>query len=420
MDSYNLLVYILAYIGFILVSFYMLGMAKHFKKGNYPSKTDKSVSIIIPAYNEEKSIERTIKSALSLDYPSEKLRIIVVDDGSKDNTFKIAQKCIAELEKAKDNHPDLIVLTKKNGGKGTALNYGISKSKSDVIVTMDADTFVKPDSLKKMIGYFYSEKVMSVTPSIGIYNPKGFWQKIQHIEYYMSVFLRKSFGAVNAIHITPGAFAAYRREFFLKHEGFDENNITEDIELSLRIQSHHYIIENTPYAVVYTLCPRTFKQFLAQRKRWYVGYLTNLWRYKGLFSPKYGALGMVVLPAAIITLALAIVITVYSLIRGFLDIKDHLVILQAAGFNFNNMFEINKFIIEQFLYRTFSQPIFIFAVIFILLLLVYLSYSRKTMGYKESIASNYVRFIIGYSLVYTLFWLISIFYIISGRRVKWK
>jgi len=166
---------------------------------------DKSVTIVIPAYNEERSIASTIASALALDYPKERLEIIVVDDGSKDRTYEIAKRYESE------QHPRIRVLTKPNGGKGTALNLGIKNSASDVVVTMDADTYVDRKTLKKMIGLFDSTRIMCVAPAIGVYNPKGIWQRIQQIEYYLGVFLRKSFASMNAIHITPGAFSAYRQ-----------------------------------------------------------------------------------------------------------------------------------------------------------------------------------------------------------------
>lgn len=420
MDPYNLLVYILAYIGLLLVSFYFIGMLKYYKKKEHPPRTDLTVSIIIPAYNEEKSIERTIRTALALEYPAENLEVIVVDDGSKDMTYPIARSILEELENSKKKHPTMRVFTKPNGGKGSALNLGINQSKSEIVLTMDADTFAKPDSLKKMMGYFYGKEVMSVTPAIGIYKPQGLWQRVQHIEYYMSVFLRKSFSVLNAVHITPGAFAAYRRAFFTKHGGFDEHNITEDIEVALRVQSNHYVIENTPYAVIYTLAPRTFRQFLNQRKRWYTGYLTNLWQYKHLFTPRYGPLGIMVLPAAMTTLVLAIVLTIYSVMKAISHVHDSLTLLQSTGFQFTGFFDINKYILEQFIYQVFSQPIFLFAMLFIFLLSIYVSYSRRTMHYKEGIKLNFVLFILTYSFVYALFWIISLLYLLFGKKVKWK
>ena len=230
MDFYNVLVYILAYIGFVASSFYVINLFAYYKRRQSERESiEKKVTILIPAYNEEKSIEKTIKSALSLNYPKDKLEVIIIDDGSKDKTYELAKRF------ASNQNLVVKVLTKKNGGKGTALNLGIKNASGEIIVSMDADSFVSPDALKKMVYYFKNEKVMAVTPSMGVYKPSGFLQRIQQIEYYMGVFLRKSFATMNAIHITPGAFSAYRKSFFEKYGGYDEKNITEDLEIALRI-----------------------------------------------------------------------------------------------------------------------------------------------------------------------------------------
>lgn len=420
METYSLLVYAMTYIGLFLISFYALGVWSHSRKPEPKERTDFTVSIIIPAYNEEKSIENTIKTALALEYPVENIEIIVVDDGSKDLTYKIAKELETKINNSGKSYPELKVYTKPNGGKGSALNFGIGKAKSEIIVSMDADTFVKPDSLKKMLGYFYSENVAAVTPAMGVHNPKGIWQRIQHIEYYMSVFLRKSFAVLNAVHITPGAFCAYRKSFFDKYGGYDEDNLTEDMELALRIQEHHFIIENSPYAVVYTLAPHTFKELLAQRKRWYTGFIQNIWNYRRMFLPKYGTLGIVVLPAAVITLLLSIILIIYSSIKTISNIHTTLNLMQATGFQFNGWLQINKYIIEQFIYYIFTQPLSLFSLIFIVILAFYVGYSKKTMKYKEAVMLNFLIFIVTYSVLLVFFWVVSILYVISGGKVKWK
>ncbi len=410
-DFYIILAYILGYIGLIASSFYIINLFFYKKEDGPAAKDDKTVSIIIPAYNEEGSIERTIKSALNLDYPSEKLEIIIIDDGSKDNTYSIAKK----LESKK-----VRVFTKKNGGKGSALNFGIKKAKGEIVISMDADTFVKKDSLKIMVGHFINDKVWSVAPSMGVYNPKGILARIVQIEYYMGVFLRKSFATVNAIHITPGAFSAYRRSFFLKYGGYDENNLTEDLEVALRIQRHHGIIANASKAVAYTLSPESFKALSIQRRRWYTGLVKNLWNYKDLFGFRYGALGTIILPLILITLPLSIFLTSYSVVRVLLKLKDDLLFMNAINFRFNNAFEFNSFLFKNFFYKLFTQPIFIIALLFFILIAIYIAFSRKQMGYKEGNKINFILFIMLYSFLFTFWWLMSIGYLIFGKKVSWR
>ncbi|MFH1425247.1 MAG: glycosyltransferase [archaeon] len=416
MDFYTTLAYILAYIGLIATSFYVINLVTYYRKENIPKpSTKEKVTIVIPAYNEEEGMARTIESVLALDYPKEKLEIIVVDDASKDKTLEIAKKFES------NQHPKIKVYAKeKNGGKGSALNYGIAKVKSGIIVTMDADTFVNPDALKIMIGYFYNDQIMCVSPSIGIYQPKNILQRIQQIEYYMGVFLRKSFATMNAIHITPGAFSAYRKEFFKKHGDFDTNNLTEDLELALRIQSNDYIIENAPEAAVFTIGPTKFKELLYQRRRWYVGLMRNLWAYRKLFSPKKGALGTIVLPTAVTTVTLSIFLTSYLVIKTILKVKEELVDLSAINFQFNNAFEFNFYTIERIYLTLLSSKLFILSSLFIVLLLFYMKFSRTKIGYRESIRISFVLFAALYSLLFTFWWIISIGYAIFNKKVEWR
>lgn len=414
MDFYIFLVYLLAYLGLFVFSFYLIGLIKYSKGKKVEPAEDKTVTIIIPAYNEEKSIERTIESALKLDYPKDKLEIIVVDDGSKDDTYKLAKKFLS------NKNPKISVFTKTNGGKATALNFGIEKAKGEIVISMDADTFVSPDALKIMIGYFKDEYVAAVTPSMGVYNTKGFLQRIQEIEYYTGVFLRKSFSIVDAIHIAPGAFSAYRKEFFEKHGGYDVGNITEDLELSLRIQRYNYKIENASKAVVYTTVPDNFKQLMFQRRRWYVGLLKNLKNYRDLFGLKYGALGTVVLPVALISIFIGVGLTIYTLINSLIRIKNYLIDFNSVNFIFHNAIDFNFFIFQNIFYDLFSNQIFILTLGFIFVLLFYLYFSRRHMKYQNSFYFSFSIFLIFYSILYAFWWIISLIYIIGNREVKWR
>ncbi|MEK6928612.1 MAG: glycosyltransferase [Nanoarchaeota archaeon] len=415
MELYDFLVYALAFIGFFATSYYAISLFTYYKKKPLDREsTERNVSIIIPAYNEEKSIARTINSALQLDYPKNKLEIIVVDDGSKDKTYEIARRFMLK------KYSKVLVFTKPNGGKGSALNLGIKHASGDIIVSMDADSFVQTDALKKMIAFFDNPKVMAVTPSMGVFKPRGILQRIQHIEYYMGVFLRKSFATMNAIHITPGAFSAYRKSFFKKHGGYDEKNITEDLEIALRIQHKHYIIENSPKSVVYTIAPRTFRALMVQRRRWYIGLIHNLWQYRNLFGFKRGPLGALVLPVAVSTIVLAVIVTIYLVIRTLFDVRDDLLSLQAINFRFNDAFELNFYLIKQFFYQLFSSPVFLIGFVFVFLLAFYMYFSRKQMKYSEGIAFDFIFFVTLYGFLYSFWWIVSFLYYLFKRKVVWR
>ena len=160
-----------------------------------------SVTIAVPCWNEEKTLKGTLDSLLALEYPKDKLFIIVVDDGSKDTTLSIAREYEA-------NYPEnVLALTKKNGGKHTAVNLALERSTSDLFGCLDADSFVAPNALRTIVSYFeHHKEAMAVTPCIHIKSPKTIIQRVQAVEYLMGVFLRKAFGQLDAIQVTPGPF----------------------------------------------------------------------------------------------------------------------------------------------------------------------------------------------------------------------
>lgn len=416
MDFYITLVNIMAYIGLFIAAFYIQNVIINRKK-NLSRKeylTDKKVTVLIPAYNEEKSIAQTIESIRNVDYPKEKLEIIIIDDGSKDLTYQIAKKY------STTKNPQVKVITKKNGGKSSALNLGIKKSKGEIIITMDADTFVQRDAIKRMISHFHGEDIVSVTPSIGVHNPRTIWQRIQQIEYFLSVFLRKNFATINAIHITPGAFSAYRKSFFEKHGGFDENNITEDLEIALRIQSKELIIESEPKAVVYTIAPSRFGELIVQRKRWYIGLIKNIWLYKNLLGPKRGAFGTIVLPLAVLTIFTGIFLTGYSLVRATNSLLKDIALLRSINFEFNNTIEINRYLLENILLKVLSNKIMIITIFFILLLSIYLYYAKKQTLYKGKLKLNLFFFVALFGILFSFWWIISFIYLILNKEVRWR
>lgn len=285
---------------------------------------------------------------------------------------------------------------------------------------MDADTFVNPEALKKMVVFFGNSEVMSVTPSMGITHPRNLWERIQQIEYYVGVFLRKAFATVNAIHITPGAFSAYRKKFFDKYGGYEEGNITEDLEIALRIQHHGYVIENAEDAAIYTVAPRTFKGMLFQRRRWYVGLMKNLWKYRTLFGLKKGPLGTLILPVAVITVLLSIALTIYVVFKTLSDLASGLAYLKSVNFQFANTFELSFYVIENFFYSLFSNPLFLVSFVFVIILAFYLYFARRKMKFSEGVIFNFVLFIVVYTFLFTFWWIVSILYVMFNRKVAWR
>lgn len=278
---------------FLLISFFenkkSIDEEEYHKLEHFPS-----VGIAVPCWNEEKTLAATLDSLLALDYPKDKLRIIVVDDGSKDGTYTIAQSYA-------EHHPTIIqALRKENGGKHTAVNLALESSKTDLFGCLDADSFVAPHTLKTIVGYFDRNKeVMAVTPCIHIRRPRTLIQRLQAIEYLIGVFMRKAFGALDAIQVTPGPFSIFKREVFSIIGPYNKAHNTEDYEITLRMHKHHLKIVNSHKALVYTIGPSTIRGYFYQRLRWIRGFLENSLDYREIFFNKeYGNLGMFTLPVA--------------------------------------------------------------------------------------------------------------------------
>jgi cellulose synthase/poly-beta-1,6-N-acetylglucosamine synthase-like glycosyltransferase len=369
------------------------------------------ISIIIPAYNEEKVIIKTIKSCLNINYPKKKLDIIVVDDGSTDSTYNISKKI-------QDSR--LRVFRKKNGGKGSALNYGIKKAKGEFIASLDADSFVSPGVINKMLGYFNNEDVMSVTPALMVYKPKTFFQRLQYAEYAMSIFLRKIFGIVDAQHVVPGPFSIYRKNFFDKYGDFDEYNITEDTEMALRIQHNHYKIKNSMHATVNTVAPRNFKGLLIQRMRWYYGFTKNAVKYHKLFSPKYGDLGVVVLPAAVLAVLTTTFLFFYVLYKNLSFASDTFVKIQVLNVNIADaLIHTDPRYIQEFFISLVSNPFIAFMIISAVIIAAYLFIAKKTTKDKGNMIIAYLVFFLTYWIFYPLWWIAAFTYKGAGGKLRW-
>lgn len=253
-------------------------------------KTPK-VAMIVPCWNEETTVAGTAASLLALEYPKDKLQIFLVNDGSTDNT-KAAMDAFA-------TYPQVTVIHKENGGKHTAINLGIElATDAEFIGCLDADSFVEPSALKEIISCFDNPNVAAATPGMSVHKPKSLLERMQHAEFVLGIALRHTLAAVNGLHVTPGPFSLYRKSVLKELGGFRFGHQTEDMEMALRIQKAGYAIDSAPRARVYTKVPRSVPALVKQRTRWTSGFLRNVSQeYRGLVgNPKYGALGMIVLP----------------------------------------------------------------------------------------------------------------------------
>jgi cellulose synthase/poly-beta-1,6-N-acetylglucosamine synthase-like glycosyltransferase/peptidoglycan/xylan/chitin deacetylase (PgdA/CDA1 family)/spore germination protein YaaH len=257
------------------------------------TSTIPKVSIIVPGYNEELTAPKTVENLLHLDYPD--FEIVFVDDGSKDNTFK-------NIEAQYGDNPKVKVFTKPNGGKASALNYGIGFATGDILVCIDADTVLKPDAVTLMIPYFSDPLVAAVAGNVKVGNRKNLLTRWQSIEYITSQnFDRRAFDQLNAIMVVPGAIGAFRRDAVQKVGMFTTDTLAEDCDLTLRLLRAGYKVHTCNEAYAYTEVPETLNMLVKQRSRWTFGIMQSYWKHHDkMFVRKTPNLGWVVLPNMLI------------------------------------------------------------------------------------------------------------------------
>lgn len=412
----DLIILFIIFAGLLFTYFNLLILYSSEERRKKELKEFPKVSIIVPAYNEEKNIEDTIKSLLNLDYPKDKLEIIVVDDGSKDRTYEIAKKYESDV---------LRVYRKENGGKASALNYGIRRASGEFIVTLDADSIVPRDALKKMLEYFDEEDVMIVIPAIQIIKVSNFWEHLQRIEYSYSNFLRLIFDKLNSIYVAPGPFSVFRREFFEKVGYFDEKNITEDMEIAMRCQAYGYKIRYCPEVLIKTKAPDSFKSLLKQRLRWYLGFIDNFLVYRNKILNKVlvnlvfgGAVMFVIIP--IINLLIFthdFIKTLYNNVVFYSSIDFNLLpLIKQSIFDWQSGISYIKL---GYLSRGFF--LLFYGVLLIIIFLIFIKKAweieKGERGYGRIV--SLIIYSLFYIFFYALVWLFVIAYKIFGRELRW-
>ena len=274
-----------------LLAISLLSCYQKFQERQIPCPPDYEplVTVVVAAFNEDKTIDKTIRSLLKSDYPN--VEIVVVDDGSKDITY------YRVMEEFGDN-PQVHLFSKANGGKGAALNYGIQNCNGEIVVIIDADTIIHPNGIGKLVRHFTNYRVAAVAGNAKVGNRVNLLTSLQSIEYITSQNLeRRAFSVLNAICVVPGAIGAWRRQYLLKAGGFSNDTLAEDGDLTVTLLKMGYIITSEQSAIARTEAPETLRDLIKQRFRWMYGSLQVVWKHRdALFRPQYGVLGMVVLP----------------------------------------------------------------------------------------------------------------------------
>src|SRR3989344_1841766 len=372
------------------------------------SKPLPKVSIVVPAYNEEKKIAESIESLKKVDYPQELLEIIVVNDGSTDRT--------AEVVSRYRGVPNLIFIDNKdNKGKAARLNQGISRARGEFVACMDADSQVQPDIIKKTVPYFRDPKTSAVNVTVKVNNPKGFMEKVIEIEYIigLSLFL-KALSFLNSVHVTPGPFSIYRKSVLKTIGGFDETSITEDLEIAHRLQRYDYKIASCLTTYVRTIIPERMRGLYRQRRRWYSGALITFWQYRDMaFRKKAGVFG-VFLPYIYTVMVLGLILFLSSSYLGLTDTFHNLSLYAHANFNFFEHFslkDIDPLSVSVFGVFGLSSIVSVFLLAFIGVKLT----GQKIRSKAKGLMGFWLLF-----FIYQVFWISALFHVVFRREVKWR
>ncbi len=232
------------------------------------------VSLIVPAYNEGLVIESALESLLELDYPH--YEIIVIDDGSTDDTLANASRMAGEY-----GHCRVRVTTKKNGGKASALNAGLAMAEHPVVLCMDADARLEPQTIKAAIVHFRDPSVGAVAGNVKVVNRVNLWTRLQALEYIEGLNMaRRAQGFLNAVNIVPGPIGLFRREVLISVGGYDRDTFAEDADLTLKILTAGWKIRYEPRAVAWTEAPERLIDLIQQRYRWTRGILQAMGKHK--------------------------------------------------------------------------------------------------------------------------------------------
>ncbi len=302
MNFIDVVFFIYIFIGIYMLSlFVFLYLPNRRNIFHSPESRPEKVSIIVPCYNAEKNIGFTLDSLLNLDYPKDMIEIIVVDDKSKDRSTDVVRRYAKKYKNIK-----LIVNSRNSGGAAEPTNIGIKAAKYDYIAVTDDDSTPQRDALRKMIGFLQQDnKVGGVTCSVLSDKPETFIQHLQSIEYSVIAFNRKLLDLVDAVYVTPGPFALYRKKTLIEIGLFDTKNLTQDIEIVWRMLSRGYKAKMCLDTKVYSKTPKNFRAWWKQRLRWNIGGKQTLWKYKGLVFRK-GMLGLFIIPFFSVSLFLGI------------------------------------------------------------------------------------------------------------------
>ena len=253
-----------------------------------------SVSVLIPSYNEEKVIVRTIRSVLMSNYKN--LKVIVIDDGSKDCTAQVARDAYPnEIAEGR-----LLVLTKPNGGKAEALNYALDFVDTDIFVGIDADTVIAHDAVARLVPHFADPRIAAVAGNAKVGNRVNLWTRWQALEYITSQnFERRALDLFNVVMVVPGAIGAWRTDLVKQAGGYASDTVAEDADLTMHLLEQGFRVVYEDSSLAFTEAPINANGLMRQRFRWSFGMLQAVYKHRGA-ALRNRAMGLFALPNILI------------------------------------------------------------------------------------------------------------------------
>ncbi len=406
---YTSLLFIAIYIQvfFLLVFFESAIEPKEKDETEIKDEEYPSVTFLIPCWNEEDSVLATLGSVLNLDYPKDKFHIIAIDDGSTDNTWKNLQQFA--------DHEQVMLLTKENGGKHSALNHALNFLKTELVVSYDADTKINPEAMKNAAYYFIKDKaLMALGGTVLIDKPKTIVQKAQEIEYEIFSFTKKMLGLADAVFVVPGAFSVFRKEVFDIVGGYKNAHNLEDIELTIRMQKAGLKVRHAHDAIVWTKGPDTVKKLYKQRLRWSYGFIMNMLDYKAmLFNRKYKNFGVFTLPMTIFTYVILLFVFFYSVYKVILSIIETIYKIYLVGIGQLEWPTFDTFFINTKIYVIMAMFLYISVI------LQYF-FGREMSNVSKKNFWNIPYFLVMFSFLAPIWVLKSIYNTIVKKKVLWR
>lgn len=292
------------------------------------------LSVIMPVHNRERFVVPALRSLLRQRDAAD-LDIIVIDDGSTDDTLEVVRKTYpADLASGR-----LTLLTKPNGGKAEALNFALNQTEEEIYVGIDADGVIAHDAISRLVCHFANPKIGAVAGNAKVGNRVNLWTRWQALEYITSQnFERRALDLFNVVTVVPGAIGAWRTAAVREAGCYPLNTVAEDADLTMNLLEHRYKVVYEDRALAFTEAPIDARGLMRQRFRWSFGILQSVWKHRAAFV-RNKAMGLFALPNILVFQMLLPLVSPFidlmflaGVVHYFIDRHYHPEAASAASF----------------------------------------------------------------------------------------